>query len=72
MTRLCPVGEVKRRIHFFNHFVSRAELIFFNYENEGGEYHVDEEDESSDADAGGEEEGGSVRGPILMMCLVRE
>ena len=58
MTRLWPVGEVKRRIHFFNHFVSRAELIFDNYENEGGEYHVDEEDESSDADVV-EEEGGS-------------
>ena len=58
MTRLWPVGEVKRRIHFFNHFVSRAELIFDNYENEGGEYHVDEEDEPSDA--GAEEAGSST------------
>ena len=60
MTRLWPVGEVKRRIHFFNHFVSRAELIFDNYENEGGEYHVEEEEEDEPSDAGAEEAGSST------------
>ena len=53
MTRLWPLVEVKRRVHYFNRLVPRIDLIFENYEESGGQYHVEDTDE--DDDAGGAE-----------------
>ena len=51
MTRLWPLGEVKRRLHFYNVFHDNHNNIFANYESAGGGYHPDSD---STDDEGGE------------------
>jgi hypothetical protein len=53
MTRLWPVGVVRRHMHFIQVFRDRREELFESYEKEGGKYHGrdDSSEESSSTEA---------------------
>ena len=48
MTRLWPLKEVKRRIHFYNRFLRMRNVIFGTYEDAGGEYHPESDSDDDE------------------------